>query len=88
MIEWTHRDEVALQKEITEIVANVSKNAFQSMGLAWLDTLNSEEDEDEQEEQLEGDAIGFPRGFRVQRSSLEGCGDRCLPGWRLALALV
>ena len=62
MIEWTHRDEVALQKEITEIVANVTKNAFQSMGLAWLDTLTSEkEDEDKQEEQLEGDAIGSPR---------------------------
>ena len=62
MIEWTHRDEVALQKEITDIVANVTKNAFQSMGLAWLDTLTSEkEDEDKQEEQLEGDAIGSPR---------------------------
>ena len=51
MIEWTHCDEVALQKEIAEIVANVAKNAFQSMGLAWLDTLTSEEeDEDKQEE--------------------------------------
>ena len=47
---------------MTEIVANVTKNVFQSMGLAWLDTLKSEEeDEDEQEEQLEGDAIGSPR---------------------------